>query len=112
MAVRVLLLSILQWHFLLRLMRHALCILRRVFSCVSCILFLPVIKKKKTMAVLHQQHDGRSLSGVAVFRNHASACVFRREIFSFVSERRNEGSDVEVRDVCLQQYVQRTRMKT
>ena len=56
------------------------------------------------MVVLCQQRDERSFSDVAAFRNHALACAFRREVFNLVPERYDERSDVEARDVCLQQY--------
>lgn len=62
-------------------------------------------KKKKAMVMLCRQRDGRSLLDVAVFRNHASACAFRYEVFSSVPERHDERSNVEVRDVCLQHHV-------
>ena len=75
MAVRVLLLSILQWHFLLRLMRHALCILRRVFSCVSCILFLPVIKKKNDGCAASAAWRTQSFRRSSIQKSCISMCV-------------------------------------
>jgi hypothetical protein len=63
-----------------------------VLCLFMCILhFVPVChKKKKAMAMLCQQRDGRSFSGKTVFKNHTLACAFRHEVFSPVPECRNE----------------------
>jgi hypothetical protein len=79
-----------------RLVHFVLCFFIHVLHFVSA-----RHKKKKAMVMLCQQRDGRSFSGKTVFKNHALACAFRHEVFGLVPECRNEGSDVEVRGVCL-----------